>query len=35
MIIYHTRSGRTGIEASRKIVDPANEPSNRLIERLT
>ena len=24
----------TGIEASRKVVDPASEPSNRLIERL-
>ncbi len=25
----------TGIEASRKVVDPAEEPSNRLIQRVT
>jgi carboxymethylenebutenolidase len=24
----------TGIEASRKVVDPAREPSNRLIQRV-
>jgi carboxymethylenebutenolidase len=25
----------TGIEASRKVVDPAQEPSNRLIKRVS
>ena len=25
----------TGIEASRKVVDPAHEPSNRLIKRVS